>query len=439
MVRFAPLLAALMLLSSCDKLRSVMQSADDLSPQEQGKQHEDKARQLAAAGDDDGAIHEYELARANLSNDAALAGELGKLYAKKGNDAQAAMSLKRALELDGTNAEVRKELADVYLRQGQPKLAAATLSQADDNDVEAQVKLIRTLILTDRAQDALKTAEKLTTAHPESASALSVHAEALLATGSPDRAAELLDAAVKSAPEDVDVRLARARFLSRRNMHEQALAELERGNASLSERSDVVFARAHELVFLQRFAEAGKVMDAFAAAHPTDPEGQSTLAWVKLQAGDTDAARAAAEAVLEKRPNDPQALYVRARCLEALEENDRAIGAYSNVLEVSPGHTEALSRLWRLYEKDGQVTSAMTSLETLYLAGDAQDSEKLELARLYSETGFHSQRGLKILDSLPHAATEGVNVGEIRRKLQVNASHEHVSGGGGPVIMRGGH
>ena len=218
-----------------------MQSADDLSPQEQGKLHLDKARQLATAGDDDGAIKEYELARAKLMNDSSLAGELGKLYAKKGNDAQAAMSLKRALELDSNNAEVRKELADVYLRQGQPKLAAATLAQADEGDVEAQVKLIRTLILTDRSQDALKTAEKLANAHPESASALSVHAEALLATGSPDRAAELLDAAVKSAPEDVDVRLARARFLSKRNMHEQALAELERGNASQSERSDVVF------------------------------------------------------------------------------------------------------------------------------------------------------------------------------------------------------
>ena len=183
-------------------------------------------------------------------------------------------------------------------------------------------------------------------------------------------------------------------------------------------------------------------MEAFTAAHPTDPEGQSTLAWVKLQAGETDAARAAAEAVLEKRPGNPQALFVRARCLEALEENDRAIAAYSNVLEVSPGHTEALGRLWRLYEKDGQVTAAMTALETLYLAGDAQDSEKLELARLYSETGFHSQRGLKILDGLPRAATEGVNVGDMRHKLQVNASKEHSGGGGGgggPVIMRGGH
>ncbi len=115
-----------MLVCSCDKLRSALQSADDLTPQEQGKLHEDKAHQLEAQGDDDGAIREFELARANLMNDASLAGELGKLYAKKGNDAQAAMSLKRALELDGNNPELRKELADVYLRQGSPRPATTT-------------------------------------------------------------------------------------------------------------------------------------------------------------------------------------------------------------------------------------------------------------------------------------------------------------------------
>ena len=47
--------------------------------------------------------------------------------------------------------------------------AGANKNIGDADDVESQVKLIRTLILTDKADEALKTAEKLASAHPDSA------------------------------------------------------------------------------------------------------------------------------------------------------------------------------------------------------------------------------------------------------------------------------
>ena len=437
-VTTAVLVAGLFVVCGCEKVERFF--GGDLSPQEQGRQHLEKAVAAEKAGDDSTALREYEAARTTLLNDSAISAGLGRLYAKRGDDAQAVMSLKRAVELDGSNAELRKLLADVYLRQGHPKLAAATLSEvgATSDDLDAQVKLIRTLILTHKPEDALQTSQKLIDAHPDSAAALSVRAEALLANGDPDQAAKLLDQAVAKAPEDVDVRLARARFLSRRGMHQVALSELQRGDAAQSERSDVIFARAHELALLHQYDEAGKVLDGFTASHPNDPEAQSTLAWVKLQAGDTDAARAAAEAVLSKRPTDAQALYVRARCLESLDEDARAIGAYRSVLAAAPGDTEALERLWQLYEKEGQVTDAIAALETLYDTHDASDAEMLELARLYSETGFDAARGLKIVEQLAHSdVPKPGELAGIRTKLQ---QHAHARGGShGPVIIRGGH
>lgn len=435
--------AAALLLGGCDKLQKLV--GDDDSPQQQGRKHLEKGQAAEQKGEDDTALHEYEQARLTLQNDPQLSAALGRLYAARGDDAQAVMNLKRAVELNPQDTQSRGLLADVYLRQKQPQLAAQVLkSLASSDDIEANVKLIRTLILTNKPADALAAAEKLAQAHPESAMALSAHAEALMANGNPDRAAELLDAAVKSAPEDVDVRLARARFLSKRGMHDQALQELERGNAAQSNRNDVVFARAHELALLGRYADAGKVLDAFTAEHPNDPEAQSTLAWVKLQAGDVEAARAAAEAVLRRRPIDEQALYVRARCLEGVGEETRAIGAYRAVLNTYPGNAEALERLWQLYEKQGQVTDAITTLETLLQTGDAKDTEKLELARLYSETGFNSARGLKLVDELARSgAGKGDDLAGIRRKLQENAAKEHAHGGyggqgGGPMIIKPG-
>lgn len=440
------LAAVLLLLGGCDKVKTAV-GAEDSSPQEVGNQHLQKGLELERAGDDDGAVRELEAAVSSLANSAEASGALGRLYAKRGRDAEAVMSLKRALELDGHDASLRKLLADVYLRQGQSGLAAKTLQKAGDavDDVEAQVKLVRTLIHTGQSDDALARAEKLVAAHPESASALSAHAEALLATGRPDRAAELLDAAVKRSPDDVDVRLARARFLSQRGMHEKALSELERGNAAQSGRSDIIFARAHELALLQRFPEASAGLEAFARAHPTDPAAQSELAWLKLQAGDTEGARAAAEQVLSRLPHDPEALYVRARCFETQNEWTRAIGGYRDVLESDPGHTETLMHIWKAYEHEGQVNDAMSALETLLATGEAQDAEKLELARLYSETGFNSARGLRLVDELARSGgSNATTLAAIRKKLQVNAAKEHRGGGGGnghggPVMIRAGH
>jgi tetratricopeptide (TPR) repeat protein len=135
--------------------------------------------------------------------------------------------------------------------------------------------------------------------------------------------------------------------------------------------------------------------------------------------------------VLRKRPNDPQALYVRARCLDELGEKNRAIGAYRAVLDADPGNTDALQRLWQVYESEGQITDAIATLETLLQTGSAGDPEKLELARLYSETGFNSARGLKLVDELAKSgAGKGDELQSIKRKLQTNAAKEHSGGGG---------
>jgi tetratricopeptide (TPR) repeat protein len=447
MVRLASVwVAALLLCAGCDKLKAAV-GADDSTPREQGKLHLKKGLEFEQAGDDDAALQELELASRSLANDPEAAGAMGRIYAKKGRDAEAAMSLKRAIELDGRDPSLRKLLADVYLRQGQSAEAARVLGGQGDStdDVEAQVKLVRMLIHTGKGTDALSRAEKLVAAHPESASALSAHAEALLATGSPDRAAELLDAAVKRSPEDVDVRLARARFLSQRGMHEKALSELERGNAGQSGRSDIIFARSHELALLQRYPEASAALETFSHEHPSDPAAQAALAWLKLQTGDTDGARAAAEQVLSRLPHDAEALYVRARCFEAQGEWTRAIGGYRDVLENEAGHTETLQHIWKAYEHEGQVNDAMSALETLLMTGEAGNPEKLELARLYSETGFNSARGIRLVEELSRGgSSNATTLSAIKKKLQVNAAKEHRGGGGGgghsgPVMIRGGH
>src|SRR5213079_1344239 len=109
---------------------------------------------------------------------------------------------------------------------------------------------------------------KLVGEHPDNGDALSALAEALLAKGQADDAAKLLDEAVQRKPGSVEVRLARARFLSDRNLHDKALTELERVDVADSSRADVTFTKAHELALLKRYEDASKVLADFTAAHP---------------------------------------------------------------------------------------------------------------------------------------------------------------------------
>ena len=425
---------ALLMLSGCDSLKKL--AAGDPSREDQEREHIEKAKVAEGQGDDTAAVREYESARTLIANDPVPNGALGRLYARQGNDAAAILSLRRAIEL-ANDSESRKVLAEIYMRQNHADLATQVLKgvvQGDGDaagDAQTQLALVKTLIVSGKTDEALELADKILTKSPGNGDALSAKAEVLLAKGQPDKAAQLLDAAVVGDPKSVDVRLARARFLGARNMHDKALTELERVDVSQSGRADVTFAKARELAQLKRFDEASKVLTDFAATHPNDVMGQSTLAWVNLQGGDCDAARAAAETVLARKPHDGSALYVRARCLEENKENERAIAAYQAALVADPGQVDSLKRLWQLYEAGGAVPDAVTSLETLLQVGAASPEEQVELARLYGETGLNPQRGLKLVEAAAHFTPRPAGLDEIRRKLEHAAAHEHGAGGGG--------
>jgi tetratricopeptide (TPR) repeat protein len=425
------LVGAGLLLAGCDDLKKLAKG--DPTPAERAQELIQAARKSVAAGDEPGAIKSYEAARALVANDPDIAVQLGKLYHSRGNDAAAILSLKRAIELS-QDPEPHKLLAEIYMHQGRADQAAATLKEggleadgaSGGGDLDAQLKLVRTLTVSGKVDEALALINKIQTnpTYATNADVFTAKAEVLMAHGQPEEAAKLLDAAVAGNPTSVDVRLARSRFLADRGMHDKALLELEKVGAADSARSDVVFAKARELAVLKRFDDAGTVLAEFSASHPNDIEGMATLAEVQLAAGAMDKARATAEAVLSRKPRDARALYVRGRCLEAGRENDRAVAEYQSALGAAPGHVPSLQRLWRLYESADKINDAISSLETLNQLAEASTEEQVELARLYSETGMNSKRGLGLLDKASQSANPPSGMDAIRRKLEVNAARD---------------
>ena len=303
-------------LGGCDQLKAFV--AGDPSKEERAETLRQKAIKAEAEGNDKAAIAGYEGVRSILINDSASSLALGRLYEKDGNDAQAILSLKAAADVDD-NPEIRKRLAAIYLRHGDAAEAARLLkdlTRSDSADLDSQLKLVRTLIVSGKIDDALAQATVLLAKNPSNVDALDLKAEALLAKGQGDAAAQLLDAAVAANPHSVEVRLARARFLSERGLPDKALSELERIDPDSAGRPEVIFAKSDQLMHLKRYDEASKLVGDYIAEHPNDLEALATLATIKVAAGDFEGAQSAAEGVLARMPHNLVALFVRARCLE---------------------------------------------------------------------------------------------------------------------------
>lgn len=404
-----------------------------MAPRDRAQMHLAQSKRLEASGDESGALRELQKAAALVVDDPEITLSLGRLYSKQGNDGAALLALKRSVEIS-QDAESRRLLAELYLKQGNTDGATKLLAlmpadaAASDENLPTQLRLVRSLVVKGKHDEALAVTEKLVSDHPEHGEALTARAEALIAAGRSDDAAQLLDKAVATHGSSVGVRLSRARFLSDRGMHDKALNELDRIAPEARDREDVVLARVRVMALLGRGPEATDALRAYIAAHPQNAEAEGQLAWLQLQTGDYPAARATAELMLRKRARSALALYVRARSLEAMQQDLRALEAYRDALDVDPGQTESLQRMWLLYEKLGMVPDAISALETLLRTGAASSGEKLELVRLYAETGLSPGLGIDILDELPKDACGHADCGALRAKL---TEHRRKQGGGG--------
>ena len=104
------------------------------------------------------------------------------------------------------------------------------------------------------------------------------------------------------------------------------------------------------------------------------------------------------------------------------------------MLDQDEGNSDALHRIWRLYEKNGELPDTIAALENLDTRGIATVDEQFELARLYADTGLNPSRGLKLVAAIARINPHAPGLDEVRRKLSAAAPH-----GGGIQVLHGGH
>jgi tetratricopeptide (TPR) repeat protein len=190
-----------------------------------------------------------------------------------------------------------------------------------------------------------------------------------------------------------------------RRLCEQGLARTP-GEAMLSHLLAAVLFSAGEL---QR---ARRHIDASLASRPGSAPAQLLAARIARALGDFDAALAQFDRVLALSPQR-EALFEKARTLDAAGLKPQAREAWRAILKAMPQNQEAAARCGRLASEDGDPQTARSLLERA-TAGEAPASVWFDLGVVRQDLRDHvaaAQAYRKALDIKPDYAEAALNLG----------------------------
>jgi tetratricopeptide (TPR) repeat protein len=279
---------------------------------------------------------------------------LARLQAGRGDVAAALVSCEDLAALDrAVGAATLRDLGEALVEGGDVPGAERFLARAVElapADGEAWKLLGRVLEAQDRVPDARAAVERALVADPADGAALA--AAGRLALRQDDLAAarawfgQLLHTAQDEAAASLRVTAA---WLDAGRPAEALEAS---GSADLPE---LVFLRGVALMRLRRFADAIATLDALTPAHgAVYPLARAARARALARTGKAQEALRSLEEALDRDGRDPVLLYALGEAHDRAGDRDRALTQMRAVLEVKPDHPEALNYLGYAYAERGE-------------------------------------------------------------------------------------
>jgi tetratricopeptide (TPR) repeat protein len=365
---------------------------------------------------------------------------LAKAHQGAGNPGAAILSLKQAESLlPGTDPVIQKQLADLYLGEGQAAQAISTLVALRDEGKLPDADILGLARLQARqgsSDAAFTTLERILRENPDDAATKTVEAEILLMKGEELLAANLMDRVLQASPSFTPARLLRARYFLSSGFADLADADLQSVPAEDAETLDVVAMKARVWVALQRPAEAEGALKKLLEDDAENAEGLAWLAEIVLGQGRASEAQQLVDRALNLRPRLARALYVRGRAQEEQDDRRAAEDSYRYALKTDPAFAPALSRMWRLHLKAGRKPDAQVVLERLTGLGEASVEEKAALANLYAQFETQLPRGRKLIDEALKREPHNPEFLRIQKAID-KATPKKKKANSGPIIIRG--
>jgi tetratricopeptide (TPR) repeat protein len=257
-----------------------------------------------------------------------------QLYARMGklNEALAEYDIVRQLEPDFVDALV----SSAAVREANRDLPGAEADYRgaialDPTNLTARRRLLRVLLLADKADEAEKEARALLAISPNDLDVREQLGVLLLRTGRTDEAIVELKAVAKAAPD----RLAVHRHLGR--------LYWDLKNPESAERE---------------YEEAGGI-------DPQFVEGWVNLGYLRAEAGRTKEAAEALEIAAKLSPDNAVLHFLRGVCYNQMQSYEAAATAFTRSLELRPKNAEALHGLGVAQERRGKIDEAVAAFREL--------------------------------------------------------------------------
>jgi tetratricopeptide (TPR) repeat protein len=328
---------------------------------------------------------------------------LAEAHKRQGNGAAALMALKQAESLLGkSDPAVRRERAELYKKLGQNKDAIAVLAELRDANQLTDPETLDLAHLQARVGDidgAWKSLEQVQKRKPDDPEAKAIEAEVLLLKGDEVLGARLLDRLAQDYPMQASARIARAHYFFANGLANEALQDLEQIQGDSLQNPEYVALKARILNELKKYDEALLILKPLAEANPKDADLACLLAETLLLLDKKEEAEALIDQALAARSDFPRALYVRGRSREATNLK-AAIEDYEEAIRIDPRFSQAASRLWPIYEQQGQKGQAIAVLEKLLVMQEASPEEKLFLVALYCSVNDNPTRAKKLVEDV---------------------------------------
>lgn len=366
---------------------------------------------------------------------------LAEAHKRSGNQAAAMMALKQVEALGGkADPALKREKAELHKQMGQRKDAIALLIELRELNQLTDAETLELAHLQARGGDvegAWTSLEAVQKRKPDDPEAKAIEAEVLLLKGEEVLGARLLDRLVTDYPEQASARIARGRYFFANGLAAEALQDLEALKGEAAKERELVALKARVLLSLKKLDEALEILKPLSDADPRDADLACLLAETLLLLERGEEAEQLVEQALAVRPDFARALYVRGRSKEAGGNAKAALADYQAAIKADPSFSQALSRMWPIYEHQGEKGEAIAALERLVVMQEASPDEKLALVTLYVAVNDNPTRAKALLADAAKKKPDDPRLKDLKAKVAKMKTGVKPKGSGIIIMRRG--
>ncbi len=299
------------------------------------------------------------------TNDVALLAVAADAYRQTGRLAQARALLRRAIDLEPKNADLRTTLALTELAAGARQRALSGLEEAialKPTDARADEALVMTLLAQDQPEHAAKVAADLERRLPDASATYMLQGVVLLAQKNWAGAREKLERALRLDPRNLGAAEALGDVDAAEQKPDRRRERLEAILRKDSKHLGALLALARLDLAQGRSAQSVATVRRALTEHPQSANALLVLADAQFRSGNVEEAVISARQAHDLHPFDPRVTAVLGQAQMAVGDRQGAISTLTKLITMQPEVVSGYIRLASAYLAIGDTKTATATL-----------------------------------------------------------------------------